>query len=92
MTITHDNFFRDTFAKYKKCKVPKRVPDFVSRNHSGVSSCYWYGEDQKKGPYVIRYSDHWGNVGYCRWLLNGSTENFTQPIGGKAYLREFKKI
>ncbi|AQY21321.1 hypothetical protein [Riemerella anatipestifer] len=33
---------------------------------SEISSRYWYGEDSK-GQYVIRESDHWGQVASCVW-------------------------
>ncbi|MCU7570491.1 hypothetical protein [Riemerella anatipestifer] len=33
---------------------------------SEISSRYWYGEDSS-GQYVIRESDHWGQVASCVW-------------------------
>jgi hypothetical protein len=64
--ITFDNFFKNTFARFKVCKVPKRPSDFKSVNkYSGeVSSEYWYGKDSI-GEYVIRYSDHWVRQPMC---------------------------
>jgi hypothetical protein len=76
--ITHDNFHISTKATFKSCKKPKRTADFISRSRVWfedgkgscfVSSCYWYGEDNK-GKFVIRYSDHWGQVASCNWEID----------------------
>lgn len=89
--INLTNFYVTTFAKFKRCNVPKRKPNFVSLNKKNgkPSSKYWYGED-KEGEYVIRLSDHWGDVASCRWLLDGSTENYDNPQCGKAYCSAFR--
>ena len=54
--ICQKNFYENTTAVFKGCKIPKREPDYISYNRfSGeVSSRYWY---TKSG--VIRASDHW---------------------------------
>lgn len=57
--ITYYNYYYNTSATFRGCNKPKRKPDYVSHNKRGhISSAYWYGEN-KKGKYVIRYSDHW---------------------------------
>lgn len=50
----------------------------------GISSCYWYGEN-KKGKYVVRESDHWGNLASCVW---GITKSYREEKNcGKIYLK-----
>ena len=61
--FTFENFFLSTQVVFKKCKTPKREPNFVSKS----GSSYWYGTD-KKGSYVIRKSDHWSK-GFSRGVL-----------------------
>ena len=63
--VTFDNFFKKTSAVFElmpKSEVPQREPDYVSVRWDGfgVSSRYWYGEDER-GKYVIRESDHWSD-------------------------------
>lgn len=60
--VNYRNFYTNTQATFKGCKIPKRKPDYIS----GGNSRYWYGED-KKGKYVIRASDHW-----CSYYFHGS--------------------
>lgn len=100
LQITYDNFFIGTSAVFKGCKTPKREPDYVSwkRNQEDeISSLYWYGED-KRGKYVIRWSDHWSYavwngeyregcewVASCRWKLKTSQKSYPFcDIGGEA--------
>lgn len=52
--INKHNYFLETYAVFKGCKPPLRDPDYVSPSGSE----YWYGTN-RKGEYVIRYSDHW---------------------------------
>ena len=62
MEITFNNFFVSSKASFKSCKEPRREPDYISYGRYGqISSCYWYGED-KKGKYVIRWSEHWSHI------------------------------
>lgn len=58
--ITH--FFRDRFDLWR-FYYPTDKP----------SSKYYYGEDEK-GKYIIRESDHWGNVATCLWNLKTPDE------------------
>lgn len=50
----------------------------------GISSRYWYGEDNK-GRYVIRESDHWGGVGACFWTRTKDLKN-KKMLCSKIYL------
>lgn len=64
--VTYDNFFNSTAGIWETLpisEVPTREPDYVSQRWDGfgVSSRYWYGEDDG-GQYVIRESDHWSGV------------------------------
>lgn len=87
--ITQDNFFLGTKCRFKGCKRPKRVPDYISYNNNkkgrGISSEYWYNED-KKGKYVIRCSAHWSSsnemqvhfckkISFCYWWLITNCKN-----------------
>ena len=72
MIYNRFNYYMGTFATFKACKIPKRQPNFVSES----GSKYWYGED-KRGPYVVRASDHWcwhyyNNTLPARALAGGS--------------------
>jgi hypothetical protein len=88
-----NNFHLATFGNFTRCKVPKRKPDYISFNRrtEKISSRYWYGTDSF-GEYVIRVSDHWGTVASCRWLLNGTTENFKNSQSGKVYCSDMKAL
>ena len=57
---TRETFYKDTGAIFARCPRPRRKPDYVS--FSG--SRYWYTDHG-----VYRYSDHWGEVASCWWLL-----------------------
>ena len=73
--FTFENFFLNTQVVFKKCKTPKREPNFVSKS----GSSYWYGTD-KKGSYVIRKSDHWSK-GFSRGIYKYSyLQRFDQKI------------
>lgn len=39
-----------------------------------ISSKYYYGKDEE-GEYIIRESDHWGDVASCKWNLKIYDEN-----------------
>ncbi|WCM42150.1 hypothetical protein MG290_00325 [Flavobacterium sp. CBA20B-1] len=56
------NFFKNTFAVFKKADQPKDYskPHFISKH----GSCYFFTNEG-----VFRYSNHWGRVGNCRWRL-----------------------
>ena len=56
----------------------------------GVSSLYWYDSDEK-GEYIIRHSDHWGDVASCEWEIDDYSYR-NRPRTGKAYLKDFKNI
>lgn len=51
------NYKFGTYGVFKPCKVPKRKPDHISPS----GSRYWFGTN-KKGDYMIRYSDHWSRI------------------------------
>lgn len=104
--IKFDNFYLNTEAVFKGCKVPKREPDYTSYGRWGVSSRYWYGSD-KNGEYVIRESDHWvkikkkdsnnieiqcDRIASCQWHLNTTLDFNNQAIAGKCYLKHFQRI
>ena len=64
--VTFDNFFKSTSAVFEampKSEVPQRDADYASERWDGfgVSSRYWYGEDER-GKYVIRESNHWSSM------------------------------
>lgn len=63
MKITKNNFFNGTKGLFKECGVPKREPDYISKN----GSKYWY-----TSQYLIRQSNHWSNV------LSNKTPLFNQ--------------
>lgn len=100
--ITFENYFMNTEAVFKGCKIPKREPDFISKS----GSKYWYGIN-KTGKFVIRFSDHWvkikrigsnqikldcNRIASCMWHIK---TNFKQKdenyIAGKCYLSDFKQ-
>lgn len=88
--VTFDNFYLNTKATFKGCKIPKREADYTSLNqYDEVSSEYWYGED-KKGKFVIRVSDHWvtiygfgknekeqdcDRIASCSWNIKTNTQD-----------------
>lgn len=64
--VTFDNFSKSTSAVFEampKSEVPQREADYASERWDGfgVSSRYWYGEDER-GKYVIRESNHWSSL------------------------------
>ncbi len=61
--VTMADFHKRTAAVFVPTERPQREPDYISkkRDGEGVSSEYWYGEDEN-GEYVIRNSDHWSGV------------------------------
>lgn len=101
--ITFENFHLRSFTVFKGCAVPQRAPDHVSfaKRHryatvvSGISSQYWFGEDEA-GPYVIRQSRHWSGrvgcrkVGRCVWQLDEDADGVV--LTGKAYLKDFSLL
>lgn len=84
-------FYMRTRGIFKACKTPNRKPDYVSKYAGGrkVSSNYWYGKDVK-GYYVIRASNHWGDVASCNWEINGKIIP-RKFCSGKIYLHELNK-
>lgn len=75
MIYSKENFFLCTKAVFKGCKVPRRKPDYISRDRAGnVSSIYWYTD---KGVY--RQSNHWS---YVQRLW---TENIVIKVENVAY-------
>lgn len=98
--ISFSDYMNSTEALFKGCKVPKRAPDFVSRS----GSKYWEQENSK-GKYVIRLSDHWCNlkeigrndvwrdcnsIASCQWHIKAT--KISKILAGKCYLDEFRKI
>ena len=61
---TRYNFFKYTFAIFKKVSAPENFikPHYVSKH----GSHYFFTEIG-----VYRFSNHWGRVGNCRWRLEG---------------------
>lgn len=59
---TRYNFFKNTFAVFKKSDQPLNFakPHYISKH----GSQYFFCEEG-----VYRYSNHWGRVGNCRWRL-----------------------
>lgn len=106
---TFGNYFVRSYGIFKPCKTPARPPDHVSmakvwdedkQAHivtDKVSSRYWYGRN-KRGPYIIRESDHWSGwnadkIVKCFWRLRGyddlSNKQKTYPspvMAGKVYM------
>mgnify|MGYP001086424829 CR=1 FL=1 len=62
--ITQLIFWIASFADFKICKRPSRTPDFISYFEGKASSEYWYEDG-----YLLRSSDHWGQVSFCQWNL-----------------------
>ena len=105
--ITLNNYFNNTKGIFKGCKIPKRKPDYKSKNRDGrISSMYWYGKDSV-GEYVIRYSNHWVkkyemNTGHrygsdckfiasCFWSIKSNDYKGSLACG-KIYLKDFKMV
>lgn len=59
------NYKFGTYGVFKACKVPQRTPDHVSPS----GSKYWFGAN-KRGDYMIRYSDHWSRIFVRRGKYN----------------------
>lgn len=61
---TRLNFFKYTFAIFKKVAQPEQFlkPHYISKH----GSQYFFTDEG-----VYRYSNHWGRVGNCRWRLDG---------------------
>jgi hypothetical protein len=102
MNITFGNYMTNTEAVFKGCKIPKRAPDFISKS----GSIYWQQENTK-GKYVIRLSNHWVNmkklgsnkvwkdcnsIASCKWHLKTNKMQSGCKMSGKCYLSDFKKI
>lgn len=100
--VTFDNYMNNTEAVFKGCQIPKRPPDFISSS----GSVYWQQEN-RKGKYVIRLSDHWVNlkeigknkvwqdckkIASCRWHLKTNRPQWGCKLSGKCYLSDFQKI
>lgn len=61
LMLTYQSFFLSTFAVFKECSKPKRIPDYISYDKKrNISSNYWYGTN-RLGDYVIRESNHWSS-------------------------------
>lgn len=100
--VNFHNYMTATTALFKGCRVPKRKPDFISES----GSKYWQQEN-KKGKYVIRLSNHWvylkeiGNnevwkdcdrIASCIWHLKTNRTQWGCMLAGKCYLNNFKKL
>ena len=59
---------------------------YYEDKQKGISSRYWYGEDSK-GKYIIRESDHWGDVASCTWGITKPRKKDSYLIYGKIYLK-----
>ena len=81
--FSREDFFEFTRGDFKKIdSYPKRKHDY--RSNSG--SRYWYFND-----YLIRESDHWGQVSTCFWTLE--KENYYgRACLGKINFSEFSSI
>lgn len=69
---------------FKPCKSPSCSPEKISQG----GSKYWYGID-KFGKFMIRKSDHWGQVGDSYYLFSKQITDICE-VGevrtGKTYL------
>lgn len=103
-SINFKNYQFSTKGVWKACKMPTRQPDYISYTKKGkFSSAYWYGEN-KRGKYIIRYSDHWsdirmpllnrgdiyscGSIGTCWWIIRGQ---YSSESCAKTYLKNLNK-
>ena len=86
--VTFDNFYNSTAGIWEALPIseaPTREPDYVSQRWDGigVSSRYWYGEDEG-GKYVIRESDHWSGV--------LTSDSFVDDFERRPYSRHYTPI
>ena len=66
MNIDKTNFHLNTRGRFVRCNKPQGTPDYISMNRNGqVSSTYYYTDNG-----VVRYSNHWGGVASCLWLID----------------------
>ena len=84
--IQYSDFHQSTIANFEEISKPdlekffnrkflKKSADFISKykgkydTYYRNGSCYWY---VKKGNarYLVRLSDHWGDVASCTWNIN----------------------
>lgn len=80
--ITQENFHKNTFADFVKISsTPSREPDFTS----DYNSQYWHVDG-----FVIRKSDHWGQLDTCTWLLDSSSHKGIAI--GTCKLSDFREI
>lgn len=79
------NTQRDSIRYFKVCNKPHYSPDYISPG----GSRYWYGKN-RRGKFMIRYSDHWGKVGFSTYIIDVKTDpkiqTLTDYICGKTYL------
>jgi hypothetical protein len=80
--INFTNFYISTFANFIPCDKPDIDPTYYS--FSGSS--YW-----NLGNRVIRWSDHWGMVSSCVWLLDGKQPNIYKSLSGECFYKDFNK-
>lgn len=59
-TIDKNNYQISTFGIFEKCNIPVEKPHYISKS----GSAYWVFDD-----YMVRDSDHWGEVSSCYWIL-----------------------
>lgn len=83
--INADDFHIYTEAYYTNCDTPERDYDFISPS----GSKYWIYDD-----YIIRKSNHWGNVASCKWYLDGVVCNtivYDEEKSGMVMLKDMKR-
>lgn len=76
------NFHRGTYANFQECEIPNLEPTYYS--FSG--STYW-----DLGDRVVRWSDHWGKVRSCYWLIDHWKIQSNQCIAGMCFYKNFTK-
>ena len=98
---TMDNYYFCTTAKFKELEVGKsfskksdwedewqRMVDSEKYEyHKSPLSSSQYLLDRRKGD-IYRYSDHWGEVSSCTWILEGRPPRYTAI--GKCNIKDFK--
>ena len=99
--INFNNYMISTEAIFNGCKTPLREPDYISSS----GSKYWQQENSK-GKYVIRLSNHWvkvkmksnnyisvycNRIASCLWHLKTDTL-LKRTFAGKCYLKDFRPI
>lgn len=83
MKYDFESFYLATFARFVSCEVPDRPPDYYT--FSG--STYW---NTING--VIRWSNHWGQVNSCHWLLDGRQYNGKENKAGFCRYEDFYPV